>query len=239
MTQPTGGAQAASGPARRPRGRPRDARADRAILEATLDLFIEAGFEGMSVEEVAKRTGVARATVYRRWPSKQELVLAAIEDCIEDMELFPDSGDVETDLITGVRQARKFISESKAGKALPRMVHEVTAGTPFGLAYLERVMRPRFQLLVEALARGQRRGELRDDLDLELALASIVGPMMFLRVTQRLSQLGPDLPERLVRQAIQGLGRPRRDAPGDRGQDRGHGRGQGKRPGVPGGRRGR
>jgi len=192
---------------RRPRGRPRDVRADRAILDAALDLFIEDGFEGMSIEDVAERAGVARATVYRRWPSKQELVLAAIEDCFEDVVLVPDSGDVQADLIAGVRQARHFLTETKAGDALPRMVREVAAGTPFGLAYLNRVMRPRFGLLVEALARGQQRGELRDDLDLELALAAIVGPMMFLRLTQRLPQMGPDLPERLVQQAFRGLGR--------------------------------
>ncbi|HEX9343552.1 MAG TPA: TetR/AcrR family transcriptional regulator [Actinomycetota bacterium] len=190
--------------ARRPRGRPRDARVDEAILEAALDLFIEAGFEGMSIEDVAERAGVARATVYRRWPSKQELVFAAIESCFE--MLVPDSGEVQADLIAGVRQARHFLTETKAGEALPRMVPEFAAGTPFGVAYLERVIRPRFQLVMEALARGQQRGELRDDLDLELALAAIVGPMMFLRLTRRMREMGPDLPERIVRQAIEGLG---------------------------------
>jgi AcrR family transcriptional regulator len=180
---------------------------DNAILEAALDLFIEAGFEGISIDDVAERAGVARATVYRRWPSKQELVLAAIETCFEDVVLVPDSGDVKADLIAGVRQARHFLTETKAGEAVPRMAQEVAASTPFGLAYLNRVMRPRFQLLMETLARGQQRGELRDDLDLELALAAIVGPMMFLRLTQQMPQMPADLPERIVRQAFQGLGR--------------------------------
>jgi AcrR family transcriptional regulator len=211
--RPEAGPEATAAPARRPRGRPRDVRMDKAILGAALDLFIEHGFEGMSVEDVAERAGVARATVYRRWPSKQELVLAAIEDCFEDVAMFPDSGSVQTDLIAGMRQARHFLTETKAGEALPRMVQEVAAGTPVGLAYLDRVMRPRFQLLVEALARGQRRGELREDLDMELALAAIVGPMMFLRLTQRMPDMPADLPERIVRQAFQGLGR---DAAGKR-----------------------
>jgi AcrR family transcriptional regulator len=201
------GAAPATAAVRRPRGRPRDVRVDNAILEAALDLFIEAGFEGISIDDVAERAGVARATVYRRWPSKQELVLAAIETCFEDVVLVPDSGDVKADLIAGVRQARHFLTETKAGEAVPRMAQEVAASTPFGLAYLNRVMRPRFQLLMETLARGQQRGELRDDLDLELALAAIVGPMMFLRLTQQMPQMPADLPERIVRQAFQGLGR--------------------------------
>jgi len=172
-----------------------------------LALFIEHGFDGMSIDDVAERAGVARATVYRRWPSKHELILAAIEDTIEEVVAFPDSGDVQTDLTSGMRQARHFLTETRAGEALPRMVREVAAGTEFGLAYLERIMLPRFQLLAETLQRGQQRGELREDLDLGLAVAAVVGPMMFLRLTQQLRDMGPDLPERLVRQAIEGLGR--------------------------------
>jgi AcrR family transcriptional regulator len=64
-------------PARRP-GRPRSEQAEQAIIEATLDVFAEQGFDGVCVEAVAARAGVGKATIYRRWPNKEELLLAAL-----------------------------------------------------------------------------------------------------------------------------------------------------------------
>src|SRR6202021_1581155 len=66
-----------AGPANRRPGRPRSEQAEHAIIEATLDLFAEQGFEGVCVEAVAARAGVGKATIYRRWPNKEELLLAA------------------------------------------------------------------------------------------------------------------------------------------------------------------
>src|SRR5258707_9557057 len=74
------GTDTAAGPAettRRP-GRPRSEQAEQAIIDATLDLFAEQGFEGVCVEAVAARAGVGKATIYRRWPNKEELLLAAL-----------------------------------------------------------------------------------------------------------------------------------------------------------------
>lgn len=190
---------------RRPPGRPRRPDTDREVLEATLDAFIEDGYAGLSVEGVAERVGVAKTTIYRRWPSKQELVLAAILSLFEEWEV-PDTGDLEADLITVVRQAHHTITRTRAGRILPRMAGEVTDGTPLGRAYLEGVMQPRFLVARRLLARAVDRGELRRDLDVDLAVASIIGPMMFLFITARLPAMGDDLPERLVRHAIQGLG---------------------------------
>ena len=81
-------------PARRGRGRPRDAGADRAILEAALELFVERGVEGASIEQIAKRASVGKLTVYRRWSSKEELLSQAIESARESV---PDAlpGDLD------------------------------------------------------------------------------------------------------------------------------------------------
>src|SRR5271163_2599111 len=70
-------AGSARGTTRRP-GRPRSEQAEHAIIEATLDLFAEQGFEGVCVESVAARAGVGKATIYRRWPNKEEMLLAAL-----------------------------------------------------------------------------------------------------------------------------------------------------------------
>ena len=85
-----------SRPGRRP-GRPRSARAHAAILDAAVALFIEGGSEGMSVEAVALKAGVGKATIYRRWPSKEELLIEAIEHVFAE-PASPDTGSVRDDL---------------------------------------------------------------------------------------------------------------------------------------------
>src|SRR5919204_4352055 len=198
--------QAEAVPATRPGGRPRHPDVDRAILEATLDAFIQDGYEGMSVDGVAERAGVAKATVYRRWPSKQELLIAAGQHLYEEHVHFPDSGELRTDLVTLLRVVRHMATQTKAGQAMPRMVREVAAGTSLGRAFQERILLPRFRLAKEILARAQERGELREDLDLDLAVASLVGTVIFLHLLGRLRDMPPDVPERLVAQLLEGIG---------------------------------
>jgi AcrR family transcriptional regulator len=205
-TPPPGQAGAVPATLKRPRGRPRRPHVDRAILEATLDAFIQDGYEGMSVDGVAERAGVAKATVYRRWPSKQELLIAAGQHLYEEHVHFPDSGELRTDLVTLLRVVRHIATKTKAGQAMPRMVREVAAGTSLGRAFQERVLVPRFRLAKEILARAQQRGELREDLDLDLAVASLVGTVIFLHLLDRLRGMPPDLPERLVAQLLDGIG---------------------------------
>ena len=188
----------------RPPGRPRDSRADRAILDAALQSFIDDRYEGMSVENIAARARVGKTTIYRRWPSKKELIIAAIDGLFEDL-LVPDTGDVRADLVFVVEQAHRFLSETKAGEVLPRMVGEVASGTVLGRAYFDKVMQPRLQAIVGALEAAKARGELRADLDDHLALASTIGSMMFLRLTRTLPE-SKGFADRLVSQLIEGMG---------------------------------
>jgi AcrR family transcriptional regulator len=190
--------------ATKPPGRPRDERADRLILAAALDLFLEVGYDAMSIERVAERAGVGKTTIYRRWPTKEELVVATIDTLYEGMEV-PDTGDVRGDLKSVVRHMHHLIRTTKAGRALPRMVGEVARGTALGHAYMKCVMAPRVGAAADALQRAVERGELRPDLNVQLAVASIVGPMMFLVLTGRINNFGDDLADLLVDQAIDGM----------------------------------
>lgn len=179
---------------------------NRSILEATLDLFLEDGFDAMSIESVAERAGVGKSTIYRRWQSKEELVIATIDNLYEGVEV-PDTGDVRADLARVVKHMHGLVLHTKAGQALPRMAGEVGRGTPLGLAYMKNVMAPRLRAAGEALKRAKDRGDLREDLDVGIAVASIIGPMMFLVLTGRIANYGEDLSERLIDQAIDGMKR--------------------------------
>lgn len=188
----------------RPPGRPRSARADRAILDAALDAFIEEGFQGMSMEGIAAQAGVGKTTVYRRWPCKEDVLLAAIESLLEDFRL-ADTGDARVDLTAAARQAHHFLTETKAGEVLPRMVVEVTTGTPLGRAYSEKILGPRLHAARKVIRAAKDRGELRGDLDDQLAVAALMGSLMFLRITSALPGAGEDLAERLVGQLLDGM----------------------------------
>lgn len=194
-------------PANSPRspGRPRDAQADQAIRDAALRLLGDVGYEAMTVEAVADRAGVGKATIYRRWPNKQELVLAAIDALYEQGIEVPDTGDVRSDLVELIRRAQRLMTSSPAGQILPRVVPEVAQNTPLGRAYLDTVMTPRLRTLAATLERAQQRGELRPDLDVEFAVTFLIGPMMFLVLTRRIEREGADLPERLVDHVLEGL----------------------------------
>ena len=191
-------------PAGRNAGRPRSAEADRAILDAALATFIEHGYQGMSVEAVAERAGVGKTTIYRRWPSKQDLVVAAMDTLFE--EFHPTAtGDTEADLVALVSRAHDFITRTKAGEVLPRMIPELAAGSPLGQAYLDKVMRPRFGELRGLFDDAKARAEVRPDLDVDLAIATIIGAMMFLRVTRSIPKAKGTLPARLIGQLMDGM----------------------------------
>lgn len=158
----------------------------------------------MSMEGVAARAGVGKTTLYRRWSCKDDLLLAAIESLFGDFHV-DDTGDVHADLTSVVRQAHHFITKTRAGDVLPRMLPEVTSRTPLGRAYAERIMGPRAEAARRVIAGAKARGQLRPDLDERLAVATMVGSLIFMRVTSTLPDAGDDLAERLVGQLLDGM----------------------------------
>lgn len=190
----------------RPPGRPRSAEADRAILDAAIDLFVAEGYEGMSIEGVATRAGVGKTTIYRRWDSKEELIVAAIDEVIFEVEPL-DTGSLRPDLVDLLTQLQVTMSSSRAGEVFPRMVPHVAAGTPLGRAYLERVIGPRFELLRSILDRAADRGEVPADLDPELVRGLLIGPIIISKLTGRLSRRGAGArAEAIVDAVLRGLG---------------------------------
>jgi AcrR family transcriptional regulator len=155
-------------------GRPRSEEAHRAILEATLQLLAEAGFSALTVEGVASRAGVGKATIYRRWASKLPLVVEAFGG-LPGMEDF-DTGDLGEDLKKMLRSYIQAFNSTALSAVLPSLAGE-RAHNPELAKVFEPVSLARRGPLVRAFERAVERGEISPDLDLELACDLVVGPI--------------------------------------------------------------
>jgi len=192
----------AQGTYRRP-GRPRSEQAEQAIIEATLDLFAEKGFEGVCVEVVAARAGVGKATIYRRWPNKEELLLAAFASLKSPLPE-PKGVSVRDDLLAMVevmcadkadpRKARRYALLLGDGDKYPRLMAR----------YKETVVQPRRDAVRAVIRRGIETGELRPDTDVEIAMLSLTGAIMSQEKSQD-GTLDGDFAARLVDGLLLGL----------------------------------
>jgi AcrR family transcriptional regulator len=163
---------------RRP-GRPRDARADEAIIQASVEVLADKGPAGFTVDEVAARAGCGKATIYRRWSSRASLLL----ETAHRMGLEPsvvDTGSVRDDLVALMTQFGTKLTDTPAGRILPGVIAEAAVNPEMRLVLSrfvhERRDRPRL-----ALTRGVERGELPPDTDVELLL-DVLGGSVFYRV---------------------------------------------------------
>jgi AcrR family transcriptional regulator len=191
---------------RRP-GRPRSAQADRAILQATLELFAELGYEGMGIEGVAARAGVGKTTIYRRWPSKDALLIAALGHIQSEVPVL-DSGNLRADLVAMATNALAFFTSGGVnfGTILIRAMGEANTNPAVFAALSETVLRPRMALFARRIQRAVAEGDLRDDIDLRLFIEILAGPIFFhTSFTDRLLPQTPDYAERLIDTLLQGL----------------------------------
>ena len=155
-------------------GRPRSEEAHQSILNATLEMLGEVGFSALTVEGVATRAGVGKATIYRRWPSKLPLVVEAFGQLPGLEEV--DTGNLVEDLTQMLRNYLQFFYSTPLATVLPSLAGE-RAHNPELSELFDPVFTGRRQPLIRALERGVSRGELDAKLDLELAADLIVGPI--------------------------------------------------------------
>ena len=192
---------------RRP-GRPRSERAHQAILRAALDLAVEGGLARMTMEGVAARSGVGKATVYRRWATKEALMADALLSL--GTVAAPDTGSVRGDFLGLTAQVLEAGAPG-ALRLMPRLLSEAAEDPELFAVCREVLVEPRRAQLREVLRRGVERGELRADLDLELAIDGLIGPLVY-----RVLLTGGDaaqlrgVPERVLDQALGGLAPVRR-----------------------------
>jgi len=192
---------AAMHPSREGPGRPRSAEASTAILDAAFSLLGEKGYAGVSVDAIARRAHVSKATLYRRWPSKAELVVAALAQA---PPLGPPPGrDLESDLVALIEDYLAIAEATPLGTALPALVAE-SARDPELARALAPLVRDRGAPLRNAFARGVVRGEIPPAADLDLALRLCLGPFVS-RVFDAPAATRSDDVRRVVRITLAGL----------------------------------
>jgi AcrR family transcriptional regulator len=170
-------AEAAPGPSQAAsrRGRPRSQEADRAILHAAAELLAERGLSGMSMEEVAARAGVAKTTLYRRWPSRGTLALDAFLDDFQSQQPLPDTGTLRGDLLAALRSWIRSVTRTSAGPILAGLIAESQQDPGLAVAWRERVVeRLRSQHKI-MLNRAVERGEIPAGTDQEVVLDLLFG----------------------------------------------------------------
>ena len=187
----------------RPAGRPREERADRAILDATLALMAERGVDDLRMDEVADRAGVGKATIYRRYRSKDELVTAAVAALVGEIAV-PDTGSTEADLLTLMRDAVKIYAGSTAARAMPSLVAAMHRDPGLARAVREGFLATRRAALADVLERAIARGDLCRDLELELALDVLAGPL-FYRLLVTGGPIDDDLAQGVVDLVLRGF----------------------------------
>jgi AcrR family transcriptional regulator len=157
------------------RGRPRQASAGRAIVDSTLELLAERGFQAATIEAIAERAGVGRNTIYRRWASKEQLIVDALQELVVDLD-FQDDGDVYSVLLDWIRDFIRVFGDPLYGRILPVVLGELQQNPDFARVYSEQIVQPRYDALLDFLRAAVERGELHPDADPEQIVDLLAAP---------------------------------------------------------------
>jgi AcrR family transcriptional regulator len=165
-------------------GRPRSAECDRLILDTALAEYAARGLEGMSVDAVAARAGVSKATIYRRYPSKEELVVAAVLVMADETAPKPDTGSLRGDVSASLQNLRALLADPVLGAATRMLVSDVLHHD--GLATMHReFVRMRREGTFDAFRRAIARGELDPEVDFDFAADILSAPLFYRHLVMR------------------------------------------------------
>jgi AcrR family transcriptional regulator len=192
----------------RPPGRPRSTQADEAILRAALELLATDGYRALTMEAVRERSGVGKATLYRRYSSKEELVKAAIVHLNSDIPMPEDTGTVVGDFAATAQTIISGAARTGALTLMPRLLSEVVNDPEMHALFSQHLVEPRRRVVRAIVERAKARGELRADLDPDLAVDLMVGPMIYRLIIAGGEASGLGDPAEVLEAVLAGL-RPR------------------------------
>ena len=184
-------------PGARQVGRPRDPRVDEAIVGATLQLLADGGYTSLTMEAVAALAGVGKATLYRRYAGKEQLVIDAVATMSEPPEVVRGAS-VRDELVARLEAVRRKSDSSLAGKIFPRLVSASADNPELMRNYRRQVLAPRRLAFAAALQRGIDEGIVRADVELDYAIDLLVGPMAYRNLIRTEPPPGPELAARVV-----------------------------------------
>ena len=180
------------------RGRPRSEKARHAILDAAAELLLLRGLDAVSMDAVAERAGVSKATIYRWWPSKEMLALDAMLDWAAASAPPRDTGSLRGDVLALIRPWVREIRRRPFGPVIAAFLNEAQSDPNFADAYRTHFVEPRREAMRAVFARAAKRGEVQADLDVEVALDLIYGA-----VYHRLLHGHAKLTERFVHEVVE------------------------------------
>ena len=167
--------------------RTRSTKAHAKVVRAALDLFGERGIEATSMDAIAQASGVSKATIYNHWADKEALLMEVMlfVHGLDREHREIDSGDVYRDLVTVLCRQPPGRLEVARNRITPTLIAYSAAHQEFGKAWRNGVMEPPRREIRRLLRRGMEQGLLRSDLDVELAVALLLGPMLYSHIFRK------------------------------------------------------
>jgi AcrR family transcriptional regulator len=167
-------------------GRPRSQQSHQAMLQATLELLGEVGFDRLSIEAIAARAGVGKTTIYRRYASKEELVADAIlhgrgsaNESVREEIVLPDTGSLQSDLDELVQNAAQITLSPLGRQTVATIVSSAASNPQFARIYWTKYLEPRRKTFAVVIERAKARNEIPTDLDSDLIFDMMSGIMLY------------------------------------------------------------
>lgn len=182
----------------------RSERAHAAVLRAAISLFEQVGYSHLTIDAIAAGAGVSKATIYRWWPNKAAVVMEAFLTTVEDRIAYGDSGSIRSDLVEQVHALGRVLGVGRLGSMIVALLGEAQHDPELARALREAWQEPRRAQGREVVRRAVDRGELRLDLDPELVLDSVYGPV-YLRLVFGHRPMSRHEVAALVDQILEGL----------------------------------
>jgi len=163
------------------RGRPRSPQVHATILDATRALLVEKGYADVSMDRVASRAGVGKQTLYRRWPSKAQLVAEAVMDAHQSGESFalPDTGDVAADLRDWLLRYADAVAPAQNAALVRALAAAAAEDLRDGEALYRQLTGPQHDAVMQRLRRGIDAGQVRADTDVEAVADALIGTILY------------------------------------------------------------
>ncbi len=184
----------------------------KAILDAAAALLQEKGYKSFSIEEVARRAGASKSTIYRWWSSRMHLLLDIYGNNVEKMIVIPDFGNAEEEIISIIRAIWRLWRETPSGQAYKSMIAEAQAAPSAAGHWRSKFLFERRNKLLIILQRAAERGELRPDVSLEIVVDMLFGFSWYRLLTDQIDD-DVDVISSMVHEILFGINRRKETSP--------------------------